>query len=116
MHLFRLLRWVYYGLRQAFLSFRELYTSIRASSWTTTDATVQASLCDDEFFNEIRVEYEYTAYGKYYSGQLERACFSSATARKVLDRYPERSKIFVKYHPHRPETSYLESGIGYGLS
>lgn len=94
---------------------RELWLSIRARHWMDVEATIQSSTRTKGGTREtIRVDvwYGYKYDERHYAGHLIRDRVLGGV-KKVLDRYPEGTRVMVAVNPQEPDKSYLPSGLGY---
>jgi|SRR6185437_2280613 len=94
---------------------RELWLSMRARHWMDVEATIQSSTRTKGGTREtIRADvwYGYKYEERHYAGHLIRDRVLGGV-KKVLDRYPEGTKVTVAVNPREPDKSYLPSGLGY---
>ena len=107
-----------------FFHFQSGRKAAGSAAWPTAEGTVQASSVrenletdsegDSERAFYPNVQYAWSVGGQSYTS--DRIAFGgksrftrAADAQTVCDRYPQGSRVAVRYNPDRPEESVLES-------
>jgi hypothetical protein len=110
------------------------YVSPDQSRWPTAEATVTRTMVETSrnfelarqyrYGRETRylttgyvpeVDYVFTVGGSTYTGStlayLPRVYDSETTAQRTLDRYPEKTRIRIRYDPQDPNDNCVDQGL-----
>jgi hypothetical protein len=81
---------------------------IRSEKWNRTEAMIDGSYAPEhESFPYASLTYLYSLNGEEHSGRYETGFSDDYSAAELTQRYPEGTKIVIRYRPGQLDQSYF---------
>ncbi len=96
----------------------ERWRKFRSESWAMAFGSVHiVSVVEKDYLWKATLSYSYSVAGEYYSGFLTQEFAHESDVDTFVHRFPQGSKLFVRYQPNKPRVSLVrlsENAPAYG--